>query len=199
MSDVFDIALMGTSLTTSKADREWDLALASSMQVGSRKKIRTYRLGADSETSTWGLANTAPLIRMRPRVALIEFINDAYYTYQAPNPRNMTPALSTSNFNGIIDAIKAGSPDTAIFLMALIRPRADAVAASYPTLTTYYGLLPGIAAAREVGFIDCYSAWGDPALHPEDFKPEDGIHPLLSGYLRVSIPEIIAAIGRLVS
>lgn len=198
MSEVFDIAIMGTSLTTSRADREWDLSLASTLQIGKRSKVRTYRLGFDGETSTWGLANIQPLVAKRPRIALIEFINDAYRSYQAPNPRGMTLALSKSNFEGIVDTIKLRSPDTMIYLMTLIRPRDDAHAAYYPNLVAYNEQLARIAAQRGVGFIDCYSKWGDPSLHPEDFHPTDGIHPLLEGYLRVTIPAIAGEVGDLI-
>lgn len=198
MSNTYDIALIGTSLITSQKNRNWHLALASYMQAGKRQKIRAHSLGANGETSSWGRENTGPIQRLRPNAVLVEFINDALVSVQAPNPAGMTTSLSAANFGEIIDDIRSAVPEAAIFVMALIRPRADGVSTWFPTLTSYYGILPGVAATKSVGFIDCYSAWGDPALHPDEYPEDDGVHPYLSGYLRVSIPTIAARLSTLI-
>lgn len=198
MKNTYDIALIGTSLITSHKDRNWHLALARYMQPGKSKRIRTHSLGQNGATSSWGRDNTGPVTRLRPDAVLIEFVNDALASEQAPAPAGMTPALSAANFGAIIDAVRNAAPDTAIYLMTLIRPRADAAEAVFPTLASYYGLLPALALTKGVGMIDCYAAWGDPALHPEDFPEDDGAHPNLSGYLRVSIPTIAAQLAPLI-
>jgi len=50
-----------------------------------------------------------------------------------------------------------------------------------------------------IGIVDAYTAWGDPAMHPEEFSPEDGLHPLLNGLQRVTIPQAEASLGPLIS
>lgn len=198
MKTGYDIALLGTSLTTSVLDRNWPRYLADYMQEGKRQKIRTHKLGSSGKTSSWGKLNTGPVKRLRPDAVLIEFVNDAINGVQAPNPVGMTPELSAANYRDIIDDIRVAVPTAAIFLMSLIRLRADAQAEQYPSFPDYFSVLPLVAQEKGVGFIDCYTPWGDPDLNPDDFPPWDGIHPNLSGYLRVSIPTIAAQLAPLI-
>lgn len=197
MSEAFDIAIMGTSLTTDIYARGWPDDLEKELQVGKRARVRTHALGYPGASSNWGLANVQPIINLRPRVALIEFINDAFYLYQATPPENMTLSLSASNFNGIVDAIQAGSPGTAIYLMTLVKPTAAAVASFYPTLAAYDAQLPDIATAQGVGFIDLRAVWGDPANYPGEY-PADGVHVYLPAHLRVTVPVLTSVLAPLI-
>ena len=199
MSSVFDIAVLGTSLTTGAFSRGWPEYLQRALQVGKSQKVRAHALGKEGATSSWGLANIAPLIRLRPRVAIIEFINDAYAPYQSAAPENMTLVLSASNFSAIIAGLRAGTPDTQIFLMKFVRPRADSATNLYPLLSSYDYQVTSISASSGLPLIDVRSAWGDPALHPEDFIGADGTHCAISGHLRVSIPTIVAAVAPLIN
>jgi acyl-CoA thioesterase I len=198
MADVFDIAVMGSSLTTWETARDWPNEFAKALQIGKRSKVRAHAMGAPGETSNWGLANVQPLIARRPKVALIEFINDAFMNYQNAPPQNMTLALSVSNFTGIINAIKAGSPGTAIYLMTLVKPTAAAQAALYPSLAAYDAQLATIAASNGVGFIDLRAVWGDPAAYPSEYPP-DGVHVYLPAHQRVTIPRLVEVISPLIT
>lgn len=199
MAEVFDIAVMGSSLTTGEYARGWPIYLERALQVGKRAKVRTHALGSPGEHSSWGLANVAPLVRLRPKVALIEFINDAFNAYQAPSPVGMTLALSASNFTGIVNAIRAGSPDTRIYLMTLVRPTADYIANFYSNLAAYDAQLANLAASLETGFIDLRAVWGDPANHPDEYPPGDGVHVYLPAHQRVTIPRIMDVISPLIA
>lgn len=195
----FDIAFIGTSLTTGPNSREWPYHLGRSLQTGRRALIRVHSLGQPAVTSNWGVANLAPLTNLRPKVAVIEFINDAYASYQNVAPENMTLAKSLSNFNAIIDGIRSSSPQTIIFLMKLVKPLAASQASLYPSLAAYDAQLDTIAANKGVGMIDTRAAWGDPDTRPEEFPSGDGVHTLLTGHRRVTIPVVSASIAPLIT
>lgn len=198
MASIFDISIMGTSLCGEYNSRNWPLMLERHLQIGKREKVKVHRLGKDSMCSNWGLANIGQHIILKPRVFIVEFINDAYIGYQDTPPENMNLAKSLANFNAIIDAMQSGSSATTIFLMKLVRPTAAAKASTFPTLDAYDAQLDQIAVNRGVGMIDTRAAWGDPALHPEEFPPTDGVHCFLEGHLRVTIPTVAAAVSPLI-
>lgn len=187
MSSIFDVVVMGTSLTTDTFSRGWVAYLQRALQEGKRSRVRALAMGKSAQSSNWGISNIQPVINLKPKVLLIEFINDAYAPYQSTPPENMTLSLSASNLNGIIDAVQAGSPDTIIYLMTLVKPTAAAKASLYPNLDNYDAQLQFIAAARGVGFIDLRGAWGNPADHPGEY-PADGVHVFLPAHLRVTVP-----------
>jgi lysophospholipase L1-like esterase len=200
VAEIFDIALVGTSLTTGIQNRNWPLCLQRTLQAGKSQEVRVYAAGKGASTSNWGLTAMPSVARMKTRVVGIEFVNDALNNFQAPETTygiNMTLERSRSNFVGMIDILAQQSPDTKVFLMTMLRPPAEVISMAYTRLLEYYALLPQIAAEKGVGFIDCYAAWGDPALHPDEFPPQD-VHALLPGYLRVAVPTIAAQIGRLI-
>lgn len=196
MASTFTVAVMGTSLTTGFYARGWTQELQKSLQVGKRAKVRVHALGELAETSNWGLAHVQPIINLRPDVALVEFINDAYASYQGTPPENMSLALSSSNFNSIVDALQAGTPNTRIILMTLVRPTATAVSTLYPNLASYDAQLASIASSRGVGWIDLRAIWGDPADYPSEY-PADGVHVYLPAHLRVTVPTIASTLAPL--
>lgn len=196
MKAAFDIAVIGTSLTVPTTDRGWPMLLANYLQPGKQSTVRAHCMGKGGTTTNWGVANLNPVIRLRPQLVLAEWLNDAYDPYQSPNPPEaMTLVKSAANWNSIFDQLAAALPGVPVFPMSLIRPRADA---TYAALTAYNAQLASIAAGRGLTYIDGYTAWGDPALHPAEFTTADPIHPLIAGHLRVGIPLIAAAITSLI-
>lgn len=192
----FDIAIIGTSLTVNVANRNWPQMLAETLQPGKQSLVRVNCMGKSGSTTNWGAANLGPILRMRPQLILCEWLNDGNDNDQAPNlPEAMTLAKSAANWNSIFGQIATGLPGIPVFSMALVRPRTDA---PYAALPSYNAQLATITANWGSTFIDCYSAWGDPALHPNEFGAADPIHPLIAGYLRVSIPLIASVIASLI-
>lgn len=193
MSDIFDIAIFGTSITTELNNRNWPEELRKYLQIGKRSAIRTYPVGKGSQNSSWGLANISRVTNLKPRAVLIEFVNDGHNLIGVP------VIQSRANFETMIGAIRSASPITQIFLMSLVRPTAEYITTYYPNLPAYYAEWAAIAAENGLGFIDCYHAWGDPAVHPEETAPPaDGVHPSIEAYKRVSIPVIASTIGPLI-
>lgn len=194
MDSVFNVALMGTSLTTWEKNRNWPNYLERALQVGKGQKVTVHCMGASGETSSWGFANIQPVVNLRPDVLLVEFINDAFQPYQAPSARGMTPNLSASNFASIINATRYGSPLTRVILFTLVQPRVDFKASFYPTLDVYDTRLREVAKAYGVEFVDLRAQWGDPANYPSEYV-EDGVHVELAAYLRAAVPKLMSIIS----
>jgi hypothetical protein len=96
----------------------------------------------------------------------------------------------------IIDAIRAVRSNVPIKLVRNWRMPAATEASTFAQLAAVYAKYTDVVANRtDVGIIDIYAAWGDPALRPEEFAAGDQIHPLLNGHLRVSIPVYTAALA----
>jgi hypothetical protein len=179
---VFDIAILGDSLIKDRSARNWPIYLEHYLQSGKSQRVLTYLFGQEGTNSTTGLTQYTPIIDLRPRVAVIAYINDA-------NSAAISLATSLSNHNTMIDAIQAGSPETAIYVASICRPTAAAAAASFPNLFSLQTQLASIATNQGLaGFINGYAAWGDPALNPTEYDVSDGIHPLLPGHIRVNLP-----------
>ena len=179
---VFDIAILGDSLTKDRNARNWPIYLEHYLQSGKSQRVRTYLFGQEGTNSSTGLTQYTPMIGLRPRVAVIAYINDA-------NAAVISLATSLSNYNTIINNLKAGSPSTAIYVASISRPTAASEAATFANIAGLQTQLASITTNQSLaGFIDGYTAWGDPALNPSEYDVGDGIHPLLPGHLRVTIP-----------
>lgn len=179
---VFDIAILGDSLVKDRNARNWPILLESYLQSGKSQRVRTYLFGQEGTNSSTGLTQYTPMIGLRPRAAVIAYINDA-------NAATITLATSLANYNTIINSIKSGSPSTSIYVASISRPTAAAASATFANLSGLQTQLASIATNQGLaGFIDGYTAWGDPALNPSEYDSGDGIHPLLPGHLRVTIP-----------
>jgi lysophospholipase L1-like esterase len=179
---VFDIAILGDSLIKDRNARNWPIMLEDYLQVGKSERVRTYLFGEEGTNTNTGLTQYTPMVGLRPRVAVIAYINDA-------NSAAISLATSLSNHNTIIDDLQANSPSTAIYVASISRPTAAAAAASFPNIVALQTQLASIVSAQGIaGFINGYSAWGDPALNPSEYDVGDGIHPLLAGHLRVTLP-----------
>lgn len=184
----YSIGIMGTSLITSVKDRNWCVELQKYLRIGKSSLVHVYAYGSNGAQSTWGVANIGGLIRLRPNAYIIEFINDAL-------PDSLSVSQSVANYTTIVNSIRDAHPDATIFFMALVRPTADGKAEWFPNLDDYDLAHKNLATTLGIdGFIDTRAAWGDPALHPEEFPPGDGVHPYLAGYVRAVLPTIKAAL-----
>ena len=190
--EIYDIAIHGTSLTVDRSARDWLLLWARATQVGRSTRIKIYLTGREGEASDYGLANIQPVVALKPKAAILEWINDA-------NPaQGVSVAQSVANHTAMLAAIASGSPSTQLYIMLASQPRADAVAATFPNLVANDAALRSLASSYGCGLIDIRAAWGDPNIRPNEYAPEDGIHPLLAGWLRVGFPKMTEVFGPLI-
>ncbi len=179
---VFDIAILGDSLIKDRNARNWPIILESYLQVGKSQRVKTYLFGTEGTNTNMGVTQYQPIIDLRPRVAVIAYINDA-------NSAVISLATSLTNHNTIIDAIQAGSPATSIYVASVSRPTAAAAAATFPNIAALQTQYASIVTNQGIaGFLNGYAAWGDPALNSSEYDVGDGIHPLLPGYIRTILP-----------
>ncbi len=191
MTNTLNIALIGTSLITSPKDRGWFYLLRNYMQTGSNKRINVYSRGLSGGRSDWGLTVIPSVVDLRPDIYIIEFINDAN-----PNDGGFSVNQSVANFRTMVEIIQSDQANAVIYIMALVRPRADGEAEFFPNLHAMDEAHKSLAEELNIGFIDTRTPWGDPSLHPDEFAPDDGVHPLLNGYVRVVLPTVAATLSQ---
>ena len=178
----FNIAIIGDSLTKDRNARNWPMHFEHLMQVGKSQRVRTHLFGQEGTASNVGLTQYGPILKLKPNVFVIAYINDA-------NPGQLSLATSLANYNTMIDAMQAASPSTLIYVASISRPTGTAAAVSFPNIGGLQTQLAALVTSQSLaGFIDGYTAWGDPALNPTEYDPSDGIHPLLPGHQRVTLP-----------
>lgn len=184
---IFDVAFTGTSLTTGIVAHDWKLEAQGRLQAGASREVRVYDLGKPAMASDWGLENIQHVANAKPKIACFEFaINDAYTSY------NISLAQSRANAEAIIDAIRAGSPGTRIYMMTM-NPVSSA--SFRPRLVDYYAQYRRIALEKGVGLIDNYPVWG--AFNASEIP--DGVHPAINGLRRVLIPNVVATLKPLIA
>ncbi|KRA42084.1 SGNH/GDSL hydrolase family protein [Devosia sp. Root635] len=192
---VYTVGLLGSSDVQSYNCRDWPLRMCRNLQAGRRSFIRRIGFGT-SLGSSLDISSgvVAKLAAMRCDAVMLSFYKDA-----APS-LGISAAQSLTNMYTTIDAVRAARSDTAIFLLKTWRLEAATEASTFPSLASYWASYATAAANRSnVGIIDAYTAWGDPALHPEEFDPAEPVHPLLAGIQRVTLPQAQAAIGPLIT
>jgi hypothetical protein len=192
---VYTIGLLGSSDVQSYSCRDWPLRMCKNLQTGRTSFIKRIgfgtALGSSLDISSGAVAKLAA---MRCDAVLLSFYKDA-----APS-LSISAAQSLTNMYTVIDAVRAARSDTAIFLLKTWRLEAATEASTFPTLASYWASYATAAANRSnVGIVDAYTAWGDPALHPEEFDAADPLHPLLNGVQRVTLPQAQAALGPLIT
>jgi hypothetical protein len=137
-----DIACFGTSLTWMY---QWQPTLVDILATNG-VDARTYNLGASGRNSGWALSNIAPVLRLRPKIALVEFsMNDCAV---------MSASSALSNTAAIIDALKTVIAPGNIFLMTM-NPTVGSspLATTRASLPTFYQDYRGLAATAGVGYI----------------------------------------------
>ncbi len=192
---VFAIGMFGASDINDRNNRNWPNLLTRVLQIGKTSRVRADTFGFEGQGSTQWLADNRHLYLAdtMPDVALLSFFADGAPGFGISTSQSLTNIYTT------IDALRA-KRNMPIYLLKMWRMPTAQETISFPNLAAMYGNYPTVVANRSnVGIIDCYTAWGDPALHPEEFDVGDQVHPLLNGHLRVTIPTISAAIAGLIS
>jgi hypothetical protein len=193
---LFTIGLLGASDVQDRNHREWPQRMAGFLQIGKQSRIRTMAFGREGVGSTTWISEgrTAHLANMRCDVCLLSFFADA------GSGIGVSLATSLANAYTIIDDIRAKRSTTRIELLKMWHMPDAQEATTFPDLSDYYDQYTTIAANRSnVGIIDTYTAWGDPASNPSEFDAGDQIHPLLPGHLRVTIPTVSTALASLIT
>jgi beta-glucosidase len=149
-------------------------------------------VGPENNPSLSGLGKISSVIAHKPDVVFIEFaINDAYLPY------NISPKESKKNLNAIIDQIYKANPKTEIILQTM-NSVIDKVgfglhATERPKLAEYMQGYLDVAKARGLLIVDHYPNWmklmKDDPVHFDQLVP-DGIHPQLTGYKEILLPEL---------
>lgn len=195
-NNLFTIGLLGASDMVSYSTREWPSLMARGLQVGKQSRVRTLGFGRSAAGSNVLLSEgwAAKLAGMRVDLAVLSFFADA------------SPALSAGamqsygNMLTIIDMIRAARSNTPIVLAKMWRMPAAAEAAGYSNLAAVYAKYADVVANRgNISVVDCYTAWGNPALNPSEYTVDDQIHPQLAGHQRVTIPVFQTALAPLIT
>ena len=187
------IATIGASLSMDRNANNWTALLAAGLRVGKQSAVQVANFGMQGTASNYwisaGWVERAAVIR--PDICLIDS------TCDANTSQNISLAQALANLYAMVDAVQAKNAAVKIFLLTMNHMLPAAT--QFTSVTSYYAQLPTVKANRSnVDIIDCYTAWGDPSLHPSEYG-SDPIHPLLAGNLRVTIPIISAALAGLIS
>lgn len=186
---IFDIALLGTSLTAgSGASRAWDVDLERALSPGKQSFIRTYNHGLPGLYSANGLVRMPQVADMKPKAALIEFAtNDCLGLLSSP----------AANIPAIVDGILAKAPDCHIFLMTMnpiISGRSTGATTRAPLIADFNNQYVTLAASLGVGLIDIVETWADTSIE----AIPDGVHPTAEANLAQLVPVIAAALSPLI-
>lgn len=183
------IAFTGTSLTSGQSSHDWQIDVMAALQAGTSYTLRHYNLGYPGRVVADGLADVGRVIAVRPDIAVIEYaMNDAY------TANGISVETFKSSLEAIVDAIKSGSSETAIFLMTM-NPAIAPGASTVPNLAQYYQGVRDTAALKGVGLIDNAPLWGTPSS--SDIP--DGIHPIQSAVRAILVPSVTAALRPLMA
>lgn len=185
--DTFDIAFIGTSLTSNLGPGPWLNGFRAILQIAKQRPISCYDLGLAGAVSSYAVSTAPYVAKLAPKVAVLEFgMNDAY------TPLLVPVATFGTNIESAVDILKAGAPQTSIFLMTM-NPAIAPGDANVPNLLAYYQKLRDVAAAENVGLIDNTALWGT----PNGTQIPDGIHPTTAAAMSIMVPNIISAISPL--
>lgn len=200
--NIFDIAALGTSLTegfgtpSGYVPGGWQPHLERALTPGRSSRIRVYNFGKGGASSAIGYTDKLPfVIATKPKVCLIEFmINDAL---GASFPPGMSVADSAAKHVQIINAIKSGSPGTAIYLMTMngSMPWTTPDSRKRPNLEAYNAVYPDLVSSEGVGLIDNYQLYSSVTAT----EIPDGIHPTEACQKSILIPSIASALSGLIA
>src|SRR5258708_12920726 len=166
-------------------------------------RITMINSGMAGKASNTGVASLSSMVLANnPDTVIIEFaINDAYTGYASNNiDYNITVAQSKANLNTMIDRILAAKPSTEIILQTM-NPAIDVNGhfngSSRPNLAAYYQNYRDVAAPRGLMLIDHYVNWTYlQTNHLSQLQVDlpDGLHPIASASLAVTLPAIEKAL-----
>lgn len=197
VSTVFHVGFLGASDVQDRNCRDWPHRLVNALQAGKTQRVRHSAYGYEGQGSAaWISANYhLKMAQAKLDVAVLSFFADGS-TSLAPDG----VVAAYARWLTIIDLIRTHRPSAPIYLLRNWRMPAATEAASFTQLAAVYAKYTDVVANRTgVNIIDCYAAWGDPALNPSEFDAGDQIHPLLAGHLRVTIPTVSAALAPLIT
>lgn len=181
---VFDIATMGSSLTCGNAPgvtASWHRDLEDALKPGKSSRIRTYNFGVGGGNYLTGLSLVGQVINLRPRVVLIEY---------SMNDCNLDYVDAQAGTIDIIDQIKVGSPDSAIYLMTMNKVFGDQLTLR-GDLPDFYQMYRNLAVSENVGLIDARPAFESTV--EADYV--DSVHPKAETNKAVLVPEIVSVLG----
>ncbi len=179
---VFDIGLMGTSLTNSYVSWNWPQKAIGLLSLGARGPVSVYNYAMSGGVSADGLAQAHSVADLRPKVAIVEFgMNDANLG------NNVSVSTFTKNIRDSIAILRSRSPATRIYVMTM-NPAIGPALSFIPSLDSYYQVLRNLAGEQAVGLIDNAPFWA--AATSLDIP--DGIHPTEAAITARSLPNIVA-------
>lgn len=198
---VFHVVCMGTSLTDSWSAHNWPILTGDLVQIGKKQRVKFTAHAKQGQVSRWGFENIGRTVGLRPDAVLIEFcINDASFYPNADPYDQITLQESRDWTLGMINAIRAGKPDTSIFLMTMNAPNSNNGQDTYRgALPQYYQQYREIAQEKGVGLIDNYPDWLARGEAQSFIDTPDGSHPELFALKEVLIPNVVRVISPLVN
>lgn len=202
--EIFDIACMGGSTTagfgvgTTYVPGGWQPHLERALAPGKASRIRVYSFGKGGAGSVIGHNDQLPFVlKVRPRVVLMEYmINDALGPNHASGA-GQTLEDSWDTHVAIIQAIKAASPETLIYLQTLnpVMPWTEPDDRKRPNLAQYNALYPELADDQDVGFIDNFPLYAE--VTQTDVP--DGVHPIEACQKAILVPALVSALSPLIT
>jgi lysophospholipase L1-like esterase len=184
---VFDIAFLGTSLTANSICY-WQPTFRANLQQSSVRPVRLYDFGHPGAVAANLVADSAAIVRMRPRLVVIEVgMNDAYASVDLTSFGN--------DVTTIIDNVRAADATTLVALMTMNPAISPAPSYQIAALPDYYQKLRDLAASKATALIDNTPTWGSPT----DTQIPDGVHPTHDEAVRVIVPNASAVIGPLIA
>lgn len=149
-------------------------------------------VGPSNDPALSGIGKLPAVIAHKPDVVFIEFAtNDAYLPYK------ISLDESKKNLNFIINKILEANPNTEIILQTMNsvmdKPGSGPHASDRPNLPQYFQGYRDVANARNLKVVDNYPNWvklmrNDLARF--DQLVPDRIHPQLSGYKEILLPQL---------
>ena len=175
---LLDIATYGTSLTWLY---RWQPEVAR-LLGGAGIEARIYNPAINGGNSAAGLANVAQIVRLRPKIALVEFsMNDCC---------TITLAQAEANTVAIINALKSVIDSDSIYLMTMNRPVGmSSSATARSSIASYQAAYRAIAADQAVQLIDIEPLWVSEYISGDI---PDGLHPTEASSKRITAPTIAA-------
>lgn len=154
--------------------------------------VTVINSGGSGQHSGWGLANVQEkVVDKHPTLVFIEFgINDAHVRFK------ITPEQARANLDGIVRAIRAGTPPAVIVLQTMnvaVDANGKTAGTDRPKLDDYYANYSACAAEGKMTLIDNYPGWQKVAYDSAKTflsYAADGLHPNKEGILAVTWPNI---------
>lgn len=188
------MGILGASLTMDRNANNWLNVAAYQLEMGKTSRVRMMLAGKEGTASNYWISSgwVTVLARVRPHLVIIDMTPDAN------TGQGISVSQSLANLLTIIDTIRTNNPNVPIFLLKPCRMRADAT--QFSNVASYYANYATVQANRSnIGIIDAYTPWGDPALNPGEYAASDPIHPLFAGNVRVSIPATVTALSSFIT